>query len=539
VSSTKSLSSQDLMALLDCARQLAVETDHDRLIKSILEKTCAMTNSPDGSILLYDAERGGLFFAAATGNLAEDLLAKWGEASSQRVPLQNSKAGQAFTSGKVVIEQRLQQDDQHFKGVDEQTNAQSRSMVCIPLLVEGKSIGVIQILNKRDADYSPRDTALLEHFSIQAGAAIRTARLIRELIAHMGLYSREGTQQLVDRLNAPAQRERMTLLFADMRGFTQLCQSQGNPAKTQEIVNDLLTMFADQVLVRGGIVNKFLGDGIFAFFQQESGPKRAVECAFGMLDRFEALRRRWDESSNQDLSFLDLGIGITTDEVTVGTIGSAKVRDFTAIGNAVNLASAFQNVARGGRRVLVDQSTWAAVKDLLADFEGPDSFELRKPGQTVGVAYRQYHLKRLKPKVPVRIFVSHNHRDRLFVERQITAPLAKRGIETWYSNTDILPGENYVRAIESGLLKSDWMIVIVSEHSAASDWVRAEIRTALADPRLQQRILPVTIDGTNPAAIGDGLTFLHALDARDSRDLVESLLRILMEGSQKQAPAAG
>ena len=537
--STKSLSADDLMVLLDCARQLAIETDHDRLIQSILDKACAMTDSPDGSILLFDPERGGLFFAAATGEQAEDLLAKWGEASSQRVPLQNSKAGQVFTSGKVLIEQRLQQDDRHFKGVDEQTNAQSKSMVCVPLRVEGKSIGVIQILNKRDADYALRDTALLEHFSVQAGAAIRTARLIRELIAHMGLYSREGTQQLVDRLNAPAQRERMTLLFADMRGFTQLCQSQGNPAKTQEIVNDLLTMFADQVLVRGGIVNKFLGDGILAFFRQDSGPQRAVECAFGMLERFEALRRRWDETSNQDLRFLDLGVGITTDEVTVGTIGSAKVRDFTAIGNAVNLASAFQNAARGGRRILVDQSTWAAVKDLVADFEGPDSYELRKPGQSVGVVYRQYHLKGLKPKVPVRIFVSHNHRDRLFVEREITAPLAKRGIETWYSNTDILPGENYVRAIESGLLKSDWMIVIVSEHSAASDWVRAEVRTALADPRLQQRILPVTIDGTTPAAIGDGLALLHALDARHSSDLSQILLRVLEEVSSKQAPAIG
>ena len=537
--STKSLSADDLMVLLDCARQLAVETDHDRLIQSILDRACAMTDSPDGSILLFDPERGGLFFAAATGEQADDLLAKWGEASSQRVPLQSSKAGQVFTSGKVLIEERLEQDDRHFKGVDEQTNAQSKSMVCVPLRVEGKSIGVIQILNKRDADYTLRDTALLEHFSVQAGAAIRTARLIRELIAHMGLYSREGTQQLVDRLNAPAQRERMTLLFADMRGFTQLCQSQGNPAKTQEIVNDLLTMFADQVLVRGGIVNKFLGDGILAFFRHDSGPQRAVECAFGMLERFEALRRRWDETSNQDLRFLDLGVGITTDEVTVGTIGSAKVRDFTAIGNAVNLASAFQNVARGGRRILVDQSTWAAVKDLVADFEGPDSYELRKPGQSVGVVYRQYHLKRLKPKVPLRIFVSHNHRDRLFVEREITAPLAKRGIETWYSNTDILPGENYVRAIESGLLKSDWMIVIVSENSAASDWVRAEVRTALADPRLQQRILPVTIDGTTPVAIGDGLALLHALDARHSQDLSESLLRVLEDVSSKQAPANG
>ena len=525
---------------MDCAKQLAVETDHDRLVPTILERACAMTDSPDGSILLHDPERGGLFFAAAIGDKASELLANWGERSSQRVPLQGSKAGEAFTSGEAVVQHRLEQDDRHFKGVDEQTNEPSRCMVCIPLMAERKSIGVVQILNKGSGDYGERDKILLEHFSVQAGAAIRAARLIRDVVAHRGLYSRDGMEDdLAKLLNAPAVRERMTMLFADMRGFTQLCQSQGNPASTQQIVNDLLTMFADQVLVRDGIVNKFIGDEVFAFFRHQNGPQRAVRCAFAMLERFEILRQRWAESSNLDLAFLDLGIGITTDEVTVGTIGSAHVRDFTAIGNAVNLASAFQREARNGRRVLVDQATWAAVRDLLADSEGPLTYELRKPGQSVGVAYRQYHLKGLKPETPVRVFISHNHQDRIFVERNITGPLAKRGIDTWYSNADIIPGEKYIQAIEAGLFKSDWVLVIVSKHAVESDWVRAEVRTALKDSRLQQRILPVTTDDTKPSAIGDLLAELHSLDARNSTDLAEEIFRLLATQSLRQEAATG
>jgi hypothetical protein len=294
-------------------------------------------------------------------------------------------------------------------------------------------------------------------------------------------------------------------------------------------------MFADQLLVRDGIVNKFLGDAVFGFFRGDRAPVRAVQCAFGMLERFEVLRRRWDESSNQDLTFLDLGIGITTDEVTLGTIGSARVRDFTAIGNAVNLACAFQREARGGRRVLVDQATWSAVRDIIADSDGPATYELRKTGQTVGVVYRQYHLKRLKPEIPVRVFISHNHKDRIFVEQKITGPLAKRGIETWYSNSDIIPGENYIQAIEAGLLKSDWVIVIVSQHSAASDWVRAEIRTALKEPRLNGRILPVTTDEAKPSSLGNEIAQLHGLDARDPVDLGEKLFRLLTASNQRSA----
>ena len=219
----------------------------------------------------------------------------------------------------------------------------------------------------------------------------------------------------------------------------------------------------------------------------------------------------------------------------MGTIGSARVRDFTAIGNAVNLACAFQREARGGRRVLVDQATWSAVRDIIADSDGPATYELRKTGQTVGVVYRQYHLKRLKPEIPVRVFISHNHKDRIFVEQKITGPLAKRGIETWYSNSDIIPGENYIQAIEAGLLKSDWVIVIVSQHSAASDWVRAEIRTALKEPRLNGRILPVTTDEAKPSSLGNEIAQLHGLDARDPADLGEKLFRLLTATNQRSA----
>lgn len=520
------LSRQDLLSLLECAQQFATETDHDHLVPKILERACAITDSPSGAVLLYDANRGGLFFAAAVGEKSAELLALWGESSNQRVPVEGSKAGKVFLSGVSIVERRAGADDDHFKGVDEQTRLHTESMVCVSLRVAGKSIGVIQILGKDGGEYTARDTGLLEHFAVQAASAMQAVQLRRDLISHMGLYAREENSDLIDRLNAPAKLERMTVLFADMRGFTQLCQSQGSPTGTQSIMNDLLTMFADQVLVRGGIVNKFLGDAVFAFFRGDNAAIRAVQCAFGMVERFGALRIRWDESNNQDLSFLDLGVGITTDEVTVGTIGSAKVRDFTAIGTAVNLASAFQKEARNGRRILVDRATWVAVRDIVADSDPPVSYELRKPGQSVGVTYPQHNLKRLKPEVPVRVFVSHNNKDRLFVEREITEPLKRRGIETWYSNADIIPGQNYISAIETGLLNSDWVVIVISAH-AATDWVRAEVRTASKDSRLRGRILPIITDDTIPSRVADDLAQVQALDARSAADVGEELFQLL------------
>jgi class 3 adenylate cyclase len=302
-----------------------------------------------------------------------------------------------------------------------------------------------------------------------------------------------------------------------MRGFTQLCQSL-EATLIQKIVNELLTMFADQVLTCNGIVNKFMGDAVFAIFRHEDASKRAVRCAFGMIDRFASLRFRWDQEYNQDLSFLDVGIGIVTDDVAFGTVGSAVVRDFTAIGTPVNLAHAFEAAARDGKRILVDQATWTAVQGMIADSEGPNIFELRKPGQAVGVRFRQYTLKRLKPEMPVRVFVSHNHKDR-DLANQITDQLTRCGIETWYSNNDLIPGENYTEAIRAGLL---------STHSVGSDWVRAEVKTAVADPRFRGRILPVVLDESSPALINPELAALHVIDGRVTHNLGENIRDFLL-----------
>jgi hypothetical protein len=114
--------------------------------------------------------------------------------------------------------------------------------------------------------------------------------------------------------------------------------------------------------------------------------------AFQVIQKFTTVRDDWDRAHNQDLSFLDIGFGIVTDKVVLGAIGSGKVRDFTAIGPAVNLAASFEKQARNGKRVLVNQATWIAVQDIVKEMTGPVTFELRKPDQQVGIPYKMYHL---------------------------------------------------------------------------------------------------------------------------------------------------
>jgi adenylate cyclase len=519
------LTAEDYAVLVDSGKHLSAEINTEDLLREILLKAGQLTASADGSILLYDRERTGLYFAAATGESAPVLLRSWGRGSNQRVPLQGSKAGAVFTTGKSLVVDALESDPEHYKTVDQQTQRTTNSMVCVALNFANDRIGVIQILNKRTGNYTERDRVLLENFASQASIAIRNARLFEDLLAHMGLYGSQAALDLVGELDQPAHSEKLTLLFADMRGFTQLCQILNSPERIQKLLDEFLSMLAEQVTQQGGIVNKFLGDGLLALFRQENAAKRAVKCAFGMIQRFDSLHSKWDSASNQELRFLDVGVGIVTDNVILGTIGSARVRDFTAIGTAVNLAAAFENEARGGKRILVDQATYYSVRDIVADAAGPISFQLRKPDQTIGVHYKQYHLVRLKPDVPTRVFIIHNRRDRDFVEKELTESLARYGIETWYSQSDILPGENYVAAIQAGLLKCDWVVVVVSKNSAISDWVSVETRTALSDPRLKTKIIPVILDDTEVGSVSDQLRFLQWIDSRGGHSVAEVLHR--------------
>src|SRR5581483_8195017 len=110
----KNLSKEELLELLDLLETVSAETDPQRLVRSILNTACRMTGSPDGSLLLFDPERNGLFFVAAQGDKAEGLMQAWGEHSNQRVPLAGSNAGRAFTTGSIITNKQ----SDHFEEVD-------------------------------------------------------------------------------------------------------------------------------------------------------------------------------------------------------------------------------------------------------------------------------------------------------------------------------------------------------------------------------------------------------------------------------------
>jgi len=490
------LTIDDLLELLNTAKQLASEVSLPELLDAILARAQQLTDAPDASIFLYDNKRESLYFAAATGEKGPMLLREFGEFSDKRIPL-HSKAGTVFSTGKSIIVDSLAQDPEHYKGVDQRTAKETESMVCVPLAIaeqtlsQVRRVGAIQLLNKRSGNFTERDRVLLEYFSDQAAIAIQNASLFRNLLSHMGLNSSRAAKELVDELNAPAHSETLTLFFADMRGFTQVCQVL-NDEEVQKLLSSFLSAMTEEILENGGVVNKLLGDGVLAFFRQGDGAPRAVKCAFNMIEKFLKLRDEWDNQHNQDLSFLDIGFGIVTDKVTLGAIGSGRVRDFTAIGPAVNLAAAFEKKARGGKRVLVNQATWARVQDIVGEVIGPSTFELRKPDQQVVIPYKMYEIVNLKnvsqglppsrPRSlsdPLKVFLCHSSSDKPKV-RQLYRRLITDHFQPWLDEEDLLPGQDWHVEIRKAVGASDIVIVCLSKGSVAkTGFLNKELQYAL------------------------------------------------------------
>ena len=491
-----SLGVADLQALVETSRHLSSEVHMPRLLHRILDAATRLTDSPDGSVLLLDESRSGLYFADVVGASAPMLLEQWGRKGSKKVPLIGSKAGQVFTSTTSVTVDSVPEDPNHYKGVDRATRSKTASMICVPLVVAHRhtgdrhALGVIQILNRRSGNYSQRDRILLERFADLAAVAIDNARLVSDLYANKGLYtSDDDSADPREILARPAWNETLTVLIADMRGFTQLCQVIGRPEKTQSLLNEFLAMLAQHVIEHHGVVNKFLGDGVMAFFRPATKEVNAVDCAFRMLDSFDAMKQRWDAESNVKLKFLDLGIGISTEDVMLGALGSERVWDFTAIGTGVNLASHLMEYAREGRRLVVDKVTFRAARDRVGTFVGPEEFELRKHAQTVAHPYERYILR---PKAadaaevaatPPRddvanaggLFVSYSHRDdawRMLLRTHLQPYVTSGSVAVW-DDTAIEAGQLWRDAIEAAIGQAKWR----SFWSARTCWPRSSSST--------------------------------------------------------------
>ncbi len=191
----------------------------------------------------------------------------------------------------------------------------------------------------------------------------------RRLEAHYQMFRRILPPAVVEQLPSDptelrlgGQRQEITSLFADIRGFTGFSRQQ-MPEKLVEILNRYLEVGGEAVLSEEGTLDKILGDCVVALFnaplRQEQHTLRAVRAALKIREGVARLHEQLPPSYR-----LYYGVGINVGEAIVGFIGTEQQMNYTAIGSSVNLASRLQSAAAPGQ-ILLSQTAYERVKDYV------------------------------------------------------------------------------------------------------------------------------------------------------------------------------
>jgi adenylate cyclase len=155
-----------------------------------------------------------------------------------------------------------------------------------------------------------------------------------------------------------------TTLFSDVRGFTTLTEQLGAQG-TVSLLNEYFTIMVDCIQREEGMLDKFIGDAIMAVFgipvNHNDDEDRAVRTAIAMIRELQEWNIKRTEEGKMPV---DIGIGLNTDSVVSGNIGSQKRMDFTIIGDGVNLAARLESACKQyGTHILISEFTYAKLKD--------------------------------------------------------------------------------------------------------------------------------------------------------------------------------
>ncbi|WP_142235801.1 CHASE2 domain-containing protein [Allostella humosa] len=171
-----------------------------------------------------------------------------------------------------------------------------------------------------------------------------------------------------DQLVLGGETRRLTVLFCDIRGFSRRAGGL-DPQVLTAFVNSVMTPLSDAVLESGGTVDKFMGDGLMAFWNapldEPDHAARACAAALDMAGRMPAINQALEAVLPAAMLPVEVGIGIDTGDCCVGNFGSTRRFDYSALGETVNFAARFEGLSRiYGVPIVVGEATRAAAPAL-------------------------------------------------------------------------------------------------------------------------------------------------------------------------------
>jgi adenylate cyclase len=381
----------------ELARAVGSELDLDKLLPKILDKAFELVGADRGVILLVDEK----------GELAPRFVKTRSGKSDPNIVLSKTVMAEV-TNNKAAVLSSDATMDARFSGAHSIIMQGIRSTMTLPLLYANELLGIMHLDSLFTSNaFTEKDLQICTGMAQQAAISIQNARLASRI-------EREAqTRAQISRLVPPSVVDQVikgeltiekggrltecTMLFSDIRGFTTM--SDGRPA--QEIVNTLNEYFevmVDILFKYSGTLDKFVGDEIIGLFGApisiDDAPFKAVACGIAMLQGLEEFNRT---RASENQAPIRIGIGINTGNVITGTIGSTRALQYTAIGDAMNVASRLVNVAASGE-IIISENTYRHVAGRVEAAQLPP-VKVKGKAEELKV-YRVTGLRNLQTPVP-------------------------------------------------------------------------------------------------------------------------------------------
>ena len=364
---------QELDSIKQIGRALASSTfDISKVLKYTMDMIRVIMNVEAGSLLFLDDEELEL---AVAFNIKVKIDKKF------RLKIGQGIAGHVAASGESIIVNDTKESPHFFPGVDKHTGFITKTVLCVPMISQGKVLGVIEVLNKKKGAFSLSDEDLLQSIAASVSIAIENARLYKEKVSMVDhersirrMFQKFVPKEVLETIingeetgkGTVEEFKNLTLLNIDIRGFTKLAMEMG-PQKTVFLLNNFFSVMGSIVFKYSGIVDKYLGDGFLAIFGAPvSGIKdaeNAMTAALEMRDSINDVNKSFKKELGTSVN---IGISIHTGEVVVGNIGFEKKMDYTVIGDAVNTVFRMQEFTKSyPNGIIIGENTRRSVGNRL------------------------------------------------------------------------------------------------------------------------------------------------------------------------------
>jgi class 3 adenylate cyclase/CheY-like chemotaxis protein len=340
----------ELNALYEVGKSITALMPANQLLERIVDSALLITQSQECALVLVDTK---------TGEIKGSLRKRTTHHAFRRQML---PATQELTPLAIT-----RQTGGHLK----------ESVRSIPLQVGQRIFGTLSISKPFDETFTENDERLLQMLADYSAIAVHNMQLFhqlqltkeREKQQIRSVFERYVAPSVVEQLLAQPEkvslggtRQTVTVLFADVRGFSTF-SSQISPEILIDLLNQYMHVAANAILTQEGTLDKFMGDAIMAFFNaplpQPDHPIRAVRAAWNLCQAVKYLYQRLPTPYH-----LNFGVGVGIGDVVVGNVGTAKMMNYTVIGDSVNKVKRLQEKAQGGQ-ILISQVTYHLVQEYI------------------------------------------------------------------------------------------------------------------------------------------------------------------------------